>query len=418
MNIVEKKVYDVLKGYPGLKFFVRNIYQDFCDLIMTKKEYFYKPIIYKENHFFGFHDVSPFSFDNTKILSNELVIPLRMPLEGESLNVGYFNFDGENFNEYVEVGKSTAWNYHKGCRLQWLDANRLIYNTKKSSRLCSVIYDINNKDDSIIDYPIDSVSNKGIYATSFSYKRLEKYMPGYGYICDDNAFLEECAPNNTGLFILNLKTGLIDEMISINDLVSNIDDQYKTEKFKHYVTHSEFSLDDKYISFFHRWVSDDVRKRYTRLLIYDRCKKNIIEMPTGLMSSHYMWISGKELIAYCNVDGHDSHVIFSVDDVISYKVMSEELLNVDGHQTVVDKNKFIIDTYPDKNRIAHLYMIDVEKNERELLAGIYSPKEYQTRDFKRHIACDIHPRLSRDKKYLSFDAIREGKRSHCIMRVR
>jgi len=51
------------------------------------------------------------------------------------------------------------------------------------------------------------------------------------------------------------------------------------------------------------------------------------------------------------------------------------------------------------------------------LASVYSPKRYQTKDFKNHIACDLHPRVAPNGKYISFDSVKSGKRSLCIMKI-
>ena len=73
------------------------------------------------------------------------------------------------------------------------------------------------------------------------------------------------------------------------------------------------------------------------------------------------------------------------------------------------------DTYPDKFRMAKIYKVDVITQEVELLISVYSSKEFQTKDFKCHIACDLHPRVSFSGKYLCFDSPRTGKRGLYVM---
>ena len=67
--------------------------------------------------------------------------------------------------------------------------------------------------------------------------------------------------------------------------------------------------------------------------------------------------------------------------------------------------------------MAKIYKADINTQSTDLLLSIYSPKEFQTKDFKSHIACDLHPRVSPSGKYVSFDSPRTGKRALYIMNL-
>ncbi len=204
MNVIEKIVYDALKTTPWLKNFVRNIYQGCFDLLPQRKDYFISPPDFRENFFFGFHDLSPFSLDQSKVLANELSYDdLRMPAMHEKINIGYFDFCSEKLQGFQKVGESAAWNFHKGCRLQWLGTNEVIFNTYEDERLVSKIINVGSNEERIINFPIDTVSLDGKYATSFSYERLEYLMPGYGYPYVDGGLTNERAPEETGVFLVD-----------------------------------------------------------------------------------------------------------------------------------------------------------------------------------------------------------------------
>ncbi|MDD3078906.1 MAG: hypothetical protein PHH37_07355 [Paludibacter sp.] len=416
MNKIEKIIYNIVKSTPWLKQTIRNSYQSFFDLLPRQKEFFKNPIEFKENYFFGFHDKSPFSNDMKKVLANHTSIPLRIPAKDEKLDVGYFHWKHEKFGEFVKIGESFSWNYHKGCRLQWIDSERLIYNTSIKNELCSVIVNINTLKEITINYPIDTVSKNGNYATSFSYERLQKFMPGYGYAGYNDAysFLNETAPEETGIYLIDLRNNNRQLLVTLNDLANDLNDLSIKEKFKHYVTHTEFSTDGKYISFLHRWIGDDTQKRTSRLVIYDMENTTFKALPTGGMVSHYIWNEKNQVIAYCNIDGVDCHALF---DIIkgNYKKICTNKLNSDGHQSIISDSKFVTDTYPDKFRMAKLYEVDIKTDMPQLIASVYSPKKFQTKDFQQHIACDLHPRVSPDKKFVCYDSSRTGKRGLYIM---
>ncbi|MCF8360355.1 MAG: hypothetical protein K9H26_16505 [Prolixibacteraceae bacterium] len=415
MNKIEKFIYNQVKSIPWLKYLIRNLYQAAFDLLPRQKEFSLAPIVFQEGFFFGFHDKTPFSEKNDKLLANQLTIPLRMPSPSDKLNVGYFIITSDQLKEFIKIGESFAWNYHKGCRLQWLNEQDLIFNSAKNERLIAKIVNVQTKTEKIINYPIDTVSTDGNWATSFSYERLQELMPGYGYPYFDEGLLNENAPESTGLFLINLSSNARRLLISLKDLTVDLTDSDDIKGSRHYITHSEFSTDGKYISFLHRWTKKDIRDRVTRLVIFDLDQQNYFVVPTEGMVSHYVWNRQNQIIAYCRIDGEDCHALFNVPDVHSYKKIATSMLNSDGHQSFITDTEFLTDTYPDRFRMSKLYRVNSTSSEARLIASLHSPKKFQTRNFQKHIACDLHPRVSPNGQLVCFDAVRNGKRSLCIM---
>ncbi len=418
MNRIEKIVYDWVKSTPWIKYILRNIYQNLFDILPRKKEYMLNQLEYREGYFYGFHDSSPFSRDESKVLAHHTKLPVRMPLISEAVGVGYFEFKEGLLGKYVKIGDSYSWNYHKGCRLQWLSESELIYNTSYDGRLVSVIYDLLQKTERTINFPIDSVSSDAYYASSFSYERLEELMPGYGYKgYTDDGYIKEGVPCDTGIFLIDLRQNKRKLLVSLFELANHLQSIDDKEHYRHYVTHSEFSKDNRYLSFLHRWIGKDTRKRTSRLIIYDLVKRVFFELPTEGMVSHYVWNSKNQIVAYCNIDGIDCHTLFDIDGSIRHEKIIAKSINSDGHQSFVTNSVLVTDTYPDRYRMAQLYKVDVERMKTTILASVYSPKKFQTRDFKSHIACDLHPRVSQSGKYVCFDSPRTGKRALCIMKL-
>ena len=108
MNRLESFVYQRVKNNYLLKDAVRNIYQAFYDLLPNYESKFQHEPIILENSFFGFHDVKPFSRDNSRLLACRLQIPLRMPTKDDVLEVGYYT--DEYSGAWHHVGKTCAWN--------------------------------------------------------------------------------------------------------------------------------------------------------------------------------------------------------------------------------------------------------------------------------------------------------------------
>ncbi len=416
MNKIETIVYNIVRKNPAVKQAVRNIYQGAFDILPKKKDFSVNQIIGKEGYFFGFHDVSPFSHDEKKLLANKINFDLRMPKKGEELVVGYFDFNDGEIGDFHQFGVSKAWNYHKGCRLQWLDDRRAIYNTAIDDTLRAVIVNADTKEETILSWAIDAVHGK--MATSFSYERLERCMPGYGYPYSDGGEINEVAPDSTGLYLIDIEANTRSLLLSIKEIATQVTGEIEMQ-YLHFVTHSEFSKDGRYISFLYRRIpkDGDYMKRRSVMCVYDLIEKKLIVLPSQESGSHYVWNKKNQIIASCILDGNSCHALFDMNNLETVSKIDETLLNSDGHQSFVTDNTFVTDTYPDKWRMAKLYLTDINSNSSKLIASLYSPKKFQTKDFKCHIACDLHPRVSPSGKYVCFDSPRSGHRGIYVMKI-
>jgi len=136
------------------------------------------------------------------------------------------------------------------------------------------------------------------------------------------------------------------------------------------------------------------------------------------MTSHYDWNNKREIIAYCNYKNQDAHVLFKIDDLESSHYVAYPQINSDGHQSFINDHSFVTDTYPDKWRMAKLYVVDVLTNSKRLIASVHSPKKFQSSPEKGHVACDLHPIVSADGKFVCFDTVQTGKRALAVMKIK
>ena len=243
-------------------------------------------------------------------------------------------------------------------------------------------------------------------------------MPGYGYPYSDDSFLDEEAPSNTGLFLVDIASGAKIMIVSLAELAQTAPEAYRAG-YMHYVTHTEFSHDDRYISFLHRWIrkTGDTHKRWTRIMVYDRETKELTELPSQISGSHYVWNNKHQLLATCIIDNKSVQVLFDMNDVNNYRIIAPEVLNSDGHQSFINDNEFITDTYPNRQRISYLYRVNITENKATRIACLYSPLMYRSDNKHGHVSCDLHPRMSFSKKYLTYDCTDTGVRSVHVVRI-
>lgn len=420
MNKIEEIVYHALYKHPALKLFVRNVYQGIFDMMPRKANFISGKSRIKEGYFFGFHDVCPFDSKETKVLANKLSFDLRMPKKGDSIKVGYFEFNNGVLGDFKELSTSTAWNYHKGCRLQWIDDNQIIFNTALNDKLVAKIIDVNNGEERIVNRPIDTVYNSDneCIAATFSYGRLQLCMPGYHYPYDDESYKNVKYPSETGLFLVDLNSNKTELLVNLDYLAKNFCDD-NPDLYYHYVTHTEFSKDGRYISFLYRRMIDggDINRRITKILVYDRELKKVIELPTQVSGSHYVWNNKNQIIASCIINNKSCHVLYDMNNINNYKLISPSILNQDGHQTFINDSVFITDTYPDKWRQCQLYIADINENSVKKILSVNSPKKFMSKTVYNYTDCDLHPRVSPSGKYVCCDTVHTGFRSLFVMKI-
>ena len=190
----------------------------------------------------------------------------------------------------------------------------------------------------------------------------------------------------------------------------------------YFMTHTEFSRSSDYIAYLFRWIdkNDNSRmKRKTKIVVYSFKDEDFYILPSDFMASHFVWNDNDNILAYCTVNGQNGHVIFDISNLndITYNIIAPTILNSDGHQSFITNDSFVTDTYPDKYRVSKIYKVETNPERIEKLVSVYSPKKFQSKTFYNHIACDLHPRISKDRKYLSFDTCYTGKRSLCVMKL-
>jgi Tol biopolymer transport system component len=268
----------------------------------------------------------------------------------------------------------------------------------------------------LVSWPIDSVSADGRLATSFSYGRLEQLMPGYGYaVGDDEAHLDLLTTADTGLYLIDLAKNERRLLVSLQQL-SDLQTEGRMADTYHFVTHTEFSPDGRYVAFLHRWYKGTFKG--TRLVVIDLQTNELHISPTTGMVSHYVWNARNGIVAYCRMEDIDSHVYFSDPTMHQWKRCGYPQLNSDGHHHFIDDDTFVVDTYPDKYRHIRLWKVSLSTDEVTLLADVKSQKQFVNPDDAHNWKCDLHPRVSPDGTLVSFDSTHTGHRSLCVMRLK
>lgn len=358
--------------------------------------------------FAGYYDLEPLK--DEKLLVH--VCDLDDKTSENKIEIGYFNVKNK---QYQRITESSAWCWQQGSRLRWsnIENNTIFYNDVKNGEYCCIKYDIaKEKIIQVIPFAIYDMNFDETYGISLNFDRLQKLRPGYGYDSIKNEEELQNAPDDDGLFLVNMQTGRRELIISLGELAKNQD---KKIMYKHYINHISFSKDGNKIMFFHLWDQKEKFNWKTELCIYDMKNKNTKIIEQNDLVSHYNWKDNENiLITGINYDNNEEFYRY-------YNIETNERVQLnnitrDGHpiHKEVNNNIFYSDTYPDFYDFQKLFKYDVIKRKKTRILNIYS--EIKLNGEKR---CDLHPKYIQNKDVLLIDTtFKQEKRSVLYIKLK
>ena len=408
INIIEDKINSYLRKYPKIKKVIKRIYQFSLYLILpkVKKEGNITRITPNDEYeyYFGYYDKSP--WNNTE----DYMICIRAKCTYKDVSpkedAEIVLIDLKNNNKVEIIGKTSTWNVQQGCMLQWLGPNfdnTIIYNDCIDNKYVSIIYNIKTKSKKIINMPIYSISNDGKVALSLDFSRLYNLRPGYGYYNLKEETENVKCPDKPCIYKIDLEKNEIIPILRYTDLL-NIDYRDEFKNAVHKVNHIMISPNGKRFMVLHRWFNGD--KKSTRLLTMNLDGTDIYNLLDEDMVSHCCWKNDEEILTYAHTNKDGNKYYLLKDKTQERKFYWENELMFDGHPTFSPNGKYIItDRYPDRQRLAHVYLMNTENDNVKELAKVFAPFRYDN-----DTRCDLHPRWDRKSEKICFDSVWEGKR--------
>lgn len=362
--------------------------------------------------FFGYHDKTPFSQDNNRILANSVAADDTKPeSEGSLMKVGYFEkMENNKFKpEFINVSKTTTWSWQQGCMLQWnpLKPDReIIFNKMINGKYGAVFMDIQSKKEvKHISMPIYSVDPTGKYASSLNFSRLSRIRTGYGYKNIPDPTYQFKAPEGDGLYLIDLESGKAELIADLSELA-----EHTVMERDHYINHVTFSPDGMHLAFFH-FYGDDQIKRINRFYLYDIGNKKLRLLEAFRTVSHYCWRSPDEIITTENGPGGCLYYLYNINSKTKIRI---DLPNIgDLHPMVhpVDTDMIVADSKPDRILNQHLFIFNLSTGSTSHIGTFHSPKEY-----RGPVRCDLHPRWDRKGEFVAVDVVNDGKRCLAVVK--
>jgi hypothetical protein len=406
----ERLIASLLSRTPALKKFAKRGYIG-LNSILHKKPYrvmlhdsscrleYINPIGNEKETFFGYYDKSPENINGLVIFNGTSVPTSKSPTS--NLPIYVYVADTNTKGVIRTMGGSFSYNWQQGCRAQWLADNKIIFNVFEEGSYKSIAYDFAvGKVTDTYNHPIQDSYNQE-YFLSINYARIMNLRPDYGYRNLPLLSDEEMSDlKNDGIRKIDIRTNQDKLIVTLWEL-TQISPQASFAGAMHKVNHVMISPDGKRFIFIHRWYKSKVR--HDRLMISDFSNLRILADED--MVSHMCWVDNDRLFGYLRHNGVNGFYFVDVNSgVVTSCEQLQALGNGDGHPSC-HENLIVVDTYPDKSLMQHLYVYNMANGNVKHLLEVYHPFKYH--DESR---CDLHPRFSKNGKRIYFDTVCNGTR--------
>ncbi|UCC99439.1 MAG: hypothetical protein JSW66_06055 [Phycisphaerales bacterium] len=361
-----------------------------------------------KHHFFGYYGICPWNQSGRRLVCLESGFQDRMPSEGEAAAVGLVDAETGQFHK---VAETRAWNLQQGAMLHWnplSPEDQIIYNDRQGEDIASVVLNANSGRKRLLPRAVSAVSHNGKWALSLTYGRVGRLrkVVGYGGAQDPNP--DDPAPENDGVFLMDLTSGESKLVVSIAQVYERLVGKHPRLKGCHmWFNHTVFSKSDTRFFFLARANLPPDQKRQTGMFTANLDGSQLREaIPFDKSVSHFDWRDDRQIIATCSLDGSGrKHVLFT-DGQADYRVIGEGFLDFDGHCSFSpDRDWIATDRKRGDTRRQWLLIYNVRTGQRQVLySGDMQKRLYMSGDMR----CDFHPRWSREGDKICFDAIEPG----------
>lgn len=361
--------------------------------------------------FFGYHDVTPFSHDDTRILANSLDVH-GADSPAASMQVGYFEMDRDG--SFIPIDSTTSWCWQMGARLQWFGPHedRVVYNKRFRDRHVAVVFDVaRHAQVDEFDRPLYALSPSAEYGVSLDFCRLQRLRPGYGYRDAEDESVGDRMPARDGLWLVDLGNHDSELLLSCAD-AAQWEPPENAERAEHYFNHVLWSPDSRRFLYLHLLKFDD-GSRMGRAFVYDIERRRPMPLELSGYTSHFAWHSDNEILMYSRNEGSGTGLnLYDIDTGVVTAVCRDEVRR-DCHPMFCPTNPdlVVLDSYPRRPLFEReLFLLDIERAERTDLLSFYSPVR-----FSGEHRCDLHPRWDRAGRRVVVDSLHSGVRQLAVV---
>ncbi len=354
------------------------------------------------HYFFGYYDLQPFDRAGRRHLAHRTAFADRIPNENDAVELGYIDLDSKTFHKLAE---SRAWNFQQGALLQWFDDSSIIYNDFRDGRYCAVIREVDTGKERVICAPLAHLSQDRKWGLSINFPRVWDFRPGYGYCNTKDPYYGEAAPEQDGIFLVDIEKNTSRLILNYRQLAA----AFPEEPFcsmKLVVNHITFNPSADRFLFLLRNFPEPGKKWGTLLATADRDGTNLRKLTNYEVNSHYHWKNDREIMIYSGLPKWG--VYFFDDETGERQMLEHDMVNADDIHCLYapDRSCFIGDGYWDAESYRSMFLYDFETGTGKRILRIYS----QPKTLVTDIRCDLHNRFNPEGTVVSFDSWHHDRR--------
>ena len=345
-------------------------------------------------------------------LAVEATFVHRRPRPSDYVDVSLVQSDGTA----EVIARTNAWCFQQSNMLQFRPShNEIVYNVFDECESCfrGVIFDADTRETRFLDRAVSAVSPQGDFALGLDFSRLYSYSNGDGYCNVTDYRVDSMAPDEDGLFKIDLETGRASLLIAYRALWEDFARGTPAELLPMLIDRVSINDDGGGILLRIRWFSD--AKPWPTLTLVARSDGTDVRRVFGFSMD-------------CDWRGTDRLAIVGVDSVDKRSVSAFTLWELDvrsGMSRIVDDVFFAGEGYfsysPDYRFIVfgatatkeapyqRLLIYDREARAGACLGYFYAPPDLVGNCFD--CRCNLRPRWSHDGRFISFDSTHEGYRA-------
>lgn len=360
-----------------------------------------------KHHFFGYYGICPWNKSQSHIVCLESDFQDHFPAADEPASIGLVDCETGKFSR---ISQTNAWNLQQGAMLHWNPPEpetEIIYNDRRDNEIVSVILDVHSGKKRILPRAVSAVSNNGRYALSLTYGRLTRLRKTVGYLGTIDPNPNSAAPDNDGVFLMDLVSGRSKLVVSIGEVQRMLVENHRELEERHmWFNHTVFNRADTRFFFLAR-SKESSGKLQTGMFTANLAGSELREVVSyGSGVSHFDWRNDKQIIATFNYGGGGcKHVLFT-DGKKDFQIVGEGFLHGDGHCTFSPGQEWLATDQSVSGTLAKSLAIFNAKTKQGLVLGKFDmvEKRYGGGDLR----CDLHPRWNRTGDAICIDAIDGG----------
>lgn len=362
-------------------------------------------------YFYGYYDKSPWDATDRYMICIRVKQAYKSVAPKEPGIVCVI--DTQEGNTIIEIGTTHSWNVQQGCMAQWMGPDfhrRIIYNDFRDGHYCSIIYNFENMaEEKVLPLPVYDISRDGTFALSLDFNRLHRMRPGYGYSNQPDNTKGDLCPDKTCIWKISIKTGKIERLFRYTDFAKFEPDE-TMKGAEHKINHLMISPNGKRFMVLHRWIYKG--RKHTRLVTVNIDKTDMYNLSDDVFVSHCFWKNDEEILSFLRKKETGDHYYLMKDKTQEYKMFWPRL-RMDGHCSYSPNGSLVItDSYPNRKRMAYVYVCAEYQEQPVRIAKVFSPFKYDN-----DCRCDLHPRWNRKGNEICIDSVHEGKRGLYVISI-